>query len=655
MTTGRNAGEEDSKNMPNEKHPKLKARPDEIHRNLVIAFLVLALTVVWCGGAIDVTPYLHATQGTKQMAIAKVLEWDHNILTKAALNPYLRHPALFLLGATLLAFSPVLYGILRKVWRNMYGPGYWLLSYLLLVVLAFSLPGLVMPSGLSQFVMVWWRVTILIGSSAILFLVGLLYVGAVRLRPSDIFRNPNAYDLMDLSGAATLRELKRTSLLVRSGQWPSPDSKAMAGRICIGRLYDDGRPTSFFVAPHISKLQQTLVVAPTGSGKTTSLALPWSRELPFKGQSVFVLDFKGDMAPHIRPAFEGVGAPELWVFDPLSEKSIRWNPMREPQPGSTEFAESQDSIAEAIFGEVNGGAYQFFDLMDLRILKAGVRAVINLDAPSLKALHDLFLNEEHLEENLDRLKDKVAREAYELMDADLKATTDSQRFSFTERIQGVRNKLDAFAHTSVQCVTAPEADFRLEKLMEKPSCLVFAAPMRMGLAGEMLAAMAVRLLQYQLHKRYGHTGGRLFLVLDEFSKLALDHRQTERFISVSRSAGTVSVIILQDLEQLHPGTRASIWSNCQDRYILRGASAHTSKWLSESLGERCVWKRGIMASATHGSNRQSESGGLSAHEEYVPVLRPREITLTGGLERGAWLQLSRYSHKPILVDLTRPL
>ena len=34
------------------------------------------------------------------------------------LNPYLRHPALFLLGATLLAFSPVLYGILRKVWRN---------------------------------------------------------------------------------------------------------------------------------------------------------------------------------------------------------------------------------------------------------------------------------------------------------------------------------------------------------------------------------------------------------------------------------------------------------------------------------------------------------------------------------------------------------
>jgi type IV secretory pathway TraG/TraD family ATPase VirD4 len=265
------------------------------------------------------------------------------------------------------------------------------------------------------------------------------------------------------------------------------------------------------------------------------------------------------------------------------------------------------------------------------------------------------LNEERLEENLDHLKKCVGQGTFELMEADLKATTDSQKYSFTERIQGVRNKLDAFAHPDIQRVTGPDADFRLPRLLEHPACLVFAAPMRMGLAGEILAAMAVRLLQYQLHRRYGHKGGRLFLILDEFSKLALDHRQTERFISVSRSAGAVSVIILQDLEQLHPGTRASIWGNCQDRYILRGASAHTSRWLSESLGERRVWTRSVSASTSRGSRSQAESGGLSAKEEFVPVLRPREIALTGGLERGAWLHLSRYSHKPILVDLTRPL
>jgi type IV secretory pathway TraG/TraD family ATPase VirD4 len=409
------------------------------------------------------------------------------------------------------------------------------------------------------------------------------------------------------------------------------------------------------VAPEITKLQQTLVVAPTGSGKTTSLALPWSRELPVQGQSVFVLDFKGDMAQHIRLGFGGPEAPGLWVFNPLSRASVRWNPMMEPAEGTADYEESQEAIAEAIYGEVNGGTYQYFDLLDLRILKAGVRAVGHLQEPSLKALHDLFLSQQHLEETLDLIKDTADQETFARIEADLKASTDSRKYTFTERIQGVRNKLDAFAHPSIQRVTGEDADFRLSRLMEKPSCLVFAAPMRMGLAGETLAAMAVRLMQHQLHQRYGHKGGRLFLILDEFSKLAMDHKQTERFISVSRSAGAVSVIILQDVDQLHHDTRASIWGNCQDRYILRGASSSTARWLSESLGERRVWTRTISSTATHGQHHNTQGGTLSAREESVPVVRPREITLTGGLERGAWLQLSKYSHKPILVDLTRPV
>ncbi|MFZ5983563.1 MAG: type IV secretory system conjugative DNA transfer family protein, partial [Acidobacteriota bacterium] len=443
--------------------------------------------------------------------------------------------------------------------------------------------------------------------------------------------------------------------LIRSDFWPSPDAKTLEGRLAIGRLYDDGRPTAFFVAPEIAKLQQTLVVAPTGSGKTTSLAVPWSRELPDKGQSVFVLDFKGDMAGQIRHPAARPGSPPVWIFDPLGEESVRWNPMREPAPGSADFAESQDAIAEAIFGEVNGGAYQYFDLLDLRILKAGVRAVANLEAPSLKALHDLFLSEQHLEEALDRIKDGPDPEAFARIQADLGATTDSRKYSFTERIQGVRNKLDAFAHPAIGRVTATDADFRLARLLEQPSCLIFTAPMRMGLAGETLAAMAVRLIQHQLHRRYGHRGGRLFLILDEFSKLTMDHKQAERFISVSRSAGAVTVIVLQDIDQLHHTTRASIWGNCQDRYILRGAGASTAKWLSESLGERRVWTRSVSATSSRGQRHQSQGGGLSAQESFVPVLRPREIALAGGLERGAWLQLSRYSPKPILVDLTRPI
>ncbi len=640
--------------MSRANQPKLESEPEAFERNLILAGAVLFALALWIGGAFEVAPYLHATKGTRAFVIGRLLVWDHNALTKVVLNPFLARPLLFLLGASVVALAPLAYGMSKGLWRHTHDVALWATCFALALGLAFLGPALVLPASLAPFAVAWWKATILLGSTAVLFLVGFLRVAGDTMSARDILRQPHAYDLMDLSGAATLRELKRTGLLVRASEWPSPTIKDLKGRLCIGRLCDDGRLTGYFVAPEISKLQQTLVVAPTGSGKTTSLALPWSRELPGKGQSVLVLDFKGDMAQHIRLANAGPDRPTLWVFNPLSNGSVHWNPMSEPIAGTADFVESQEAIAEAIFGEVNGGSYQYFDLLDLRILKAGVRTVGHLDAPCLKGLHDLFLSEEGLEKTLDQLRKVADKETCARIEADFSAAIESRKYSFAERIQGVRNKLDAFAHPAIQHMTGPEADFKLSRLFEQPSCLVFAAPMRMGLAGETLAAMAVRLIQHQLHQRYGHKGGRLFLILDEFSKLAMDHKQTERFISVSRSAGAVSVIILQDMDQLHHTTRASIWGNCQDRYILRGASASTAKWLSESLGERRVWTRSVSASTSRGTRHQAESGGLSAQENFVPVLRPREIALTGGLDRGAWLQLSKYSHKPILVDLTRP-
>jgi len=366
-----------------------------MQRTLLVAGAATFTALMWLGGAFEFAPYLGAEKGTKAAFMAKLLIWDHNALTKIVLNPFLARPVLFFVVASALALAPLAYGASRGLWRNNHSLAVWAMAVTFGLGIAFLLPLAVLPKSLSPFAEAWWRTTALLGTALGLFGAGLLNVRKASIRTRDILNEPHAYDLMDLSGAAGLAELKRAGLLVRSSEWPHATSPGLTGRLCIGRLYDEGRPTGFFVAPEITKLQQTLVVAPTGSGKTTSLALPWSRELPRKGQSVFVLDFKGDMAGQIRHPASRPGDPPVWVFDPLGEESVRWNPMREPVPGSADFAESQDAIAEAIFGEVNGGAYQYFDLLDLRILKAGVRAVGNLEAPSLKALHDLFLSEQH--------------------------------------------------------------------------------------------------------------------------------------------------------------------------------------------------------------------------------------------------------------------
>lgn len=379
--------------------PKLQSSPEAFERNLILAAIALLAIGLWIGGAFEVAPYLTAAKGTRDAFIGKLLVWNHDALTKVVLNPFLARPILFLLGAAALSLAPLAYGMSKGLWRHTHDAAIWATCFALALGLAFLGPELVLPASLAPFAAAWWKATTLLGASAGLFLVGFIRVSGRTMSARDILRQPHAYDLMDLSGAATLHELKHIGLLLRAPEWPPPNIRDLKGRLCIGRLYDEGRPTGYFVAPEIAKLQQTLVVAPTGSGKTTLLALPWSRELPGKGQSVFVLDFKGDMAKDIRLGFSAWEAQKLWVFNPMSMGSVHWNPMREPVSGTADFVESQEAIAEAIYGEVNGGAYQYFDLLDLRILKAGVRAVGHLEAPCLKALHDLFLSEQHVRGN----------------------------------------------------------------------------------------------------------------------------------------------------------------------------------------------------------------------------------------------------------------
>jgi type IV secretory pathway TraG/TraD family ATPase VirD4 len=146
---------------------------------------------------------------------------------------------------------------------------------------------------------------------------------------------------------------------------------------------------------------------------------------------------------------------------------------------------------------------------------------------------------------------------------------------------------------------------------------------------------------------------RLFMILDEFSKLRLDHKQVEDFISTSREAGAVSVIFLQDVSQIREEIRAAVLANCQDKYFLHGAGPQTAEWCSKALGDRR--RLNTSMSESESANAKTSSTGLSTSvtESWVPVLRPREIATTGGLKYGAWIVLSRYSHKPILVNLER--
>ena len=231
-------------------------------------------------------PYLHAAKGTREAFIGKLLVWDHNALTKIVLNPFLARPILFLLGASALALAPLAYGMskgplaahprrghLGGRHRSRLGPG------------LLAAPSWSFRRSLAPFAAAWWKATALLGWPARPVSRGIH--PSLRREPARPGHPPPASRLRPHGPLGSGEPCANSSAPGSSSGRPAvalpSTSRDLKGRLCIGRLYDDGRPTGYFVAPEIAKLQQTLVVAPTGSGKTTSLALPWSRELPGKG------------------------------------------------------------------------------------------------------------------------------------------------------------------------------------------------------------------------------------------------------------------------------------------------------------------------------------------------------------------------------------
>ncbi len=499
----------------------------------------------------------------------------------------------------------------------------------------------------------------------------------------DIARNPDGFDSANLEGAVSAHELWPSGLLV-SGQplvprpkggkdldpqeWAWPAQEAHPDRVILGRFYDARGATAYFVAPHIKHLNQTLIVAPPGSGKTFSFALPWSVEFPRAGHSAFVVDVKGNLYGKVRAqlATEGYG---VFHFDPMHpSESLHWNPFDEinrDDYNSHAFYQTANDLAEAIFGKINPGDSEHWDTLDQRAIKAGVVLLcLTHDNPTLRDLYELFDDENTLKTALDFLEQRAKGEAsldrhVRDIRRDLDFLFTTRRRGFPEAVSGIRNRLEILGSPAVATITDRSEGFSLGALTEKPGLFVCATPLALGRVGMTLAAIIIRMIARMMVNRFSADQPRkLFLILDEFSKLQMSHNQVEQFISTSREAGCVSVVFLQDVTQVDRQVRGALLANCKDRFILRGVGTETAKWGVDLLGERVRYQVSMGSSTNYspgqyGIPQRSDGDSLNVTEQTVPVLRPREIMACGGLRWGAWAILSDYCPKPILIDMTR--
>lgn len=491
----------------------------------------------------------------------------------------------------------------------------------------------------------------------------------------ELAARPDGFDRANLEGAATLEEAHASGLLIegtklgkpdafgRKHGWP--DETKHPDRLVLGRFYDAQGHTMWYVAPHITRLNQTLVVAPPGSGKTFSFAVPWSLALPTAGHSAFVVDVKGNLYAKVKDRM--APGQVAYCFDPTDPaRSLHWNPFDEidrKDYDSHAFYQSVNDLAEAVHGKVSEGVYSYFETLDQRAIKAGVLLLcLSHEHPTLRDLYDLFDSEATLKTALDFLEQRVEKEpglerhAREVR-RDLDFLFSSKRKDFSESVAGIRNKLEVLGSPAVAAVTDKSEGFTLKDLNERPGLFICAAPLSLGRTGSTLAAVVLRMVARMMVNRFAAQNPRkLFLILDEFSKLQMDHGQVEQFISTSREAGCVSVVFLQDVTQVSPEARGALLANCKDRFILRGAGPETAKWGVDVLGERVRYQ----VSTGQSDNRaglfgihQSAGSSVSVTEQSVPVIKPREIMSTGGLQWGAWAILSDYCPKPVLINLER--
>lgn len=621
-------------------------------------------------------PQTMGTHSLQFRMLAKLQQLDYQmILLPVALHPWTA------IGITALAvYSLPLYGLATKRYRDKDK------QFNALVWVPFSVASLGMGTLGTMHLFGWageknihyYSWLIAGGLTAIATVASYTWFFAFKPVPSsleDRHRNPHLYDVEDLRGAAMTKDLKRGArpLLLRfSGcDWPNLENanvqRKLAGRLVIGRFYNQKERTNYWVCPEIENLQQTLVVAPPGAGKTHSIALPWTRDLPQAGHSAFAIDVKGDMAETLRPFFRRRRIP-LYSFNPEDPNSLHWNPFDEvDRSNATELYNGVDCFSRATFGEIKEQE-KFWELSELGYLRAAVELLIRTNPnPIPSDLVDLLRSKECLIATLSQLTVQADAQAGQLTREDRRAIeeierglqllvsdAEQKRTGYYERIQGAFLKIQLFNDHRIARITQ-SSSFRLKQITERPSAMVFAAPLSLGLDSSTLAAIATRFLQQLIYTRFKDRQKRkLFFILDEFSKLQLSAKEMEHFVSTSRSAGCVTVVILQGINQLNERARAELLDNLADRYVLHGAESSTVQWFERTLHERTATRATVSQQQTLSSRLSTSGSGTSITETTVPVLAAREIHNTGGLQYGAWLRLAKYSSKPILVDLERP-
>jgi len=379
----------------------------------------------------------------------------------------------------------------------------------------------------------------------------------------------------------------------------------------------NGRRTSPIYLSNEILNNHVAIIGPPNSGKTEGLILPWVLELIQAGNSVVLIDVKGDLYYRLHDPIRRSSNCRLWYWNCWDENnSNAWNWFDEIHE-----EKDIDVIANSILGKDKNPNQPFFHLRDNRYLKTliwGVKIFLGDDATP-NALYNLVVNKENII-SLGDLCEDFRNELSDLVDDD-----------YSEKISGLLNALSIFKDNRITrlCQSTPNntnTDIKISDFDTQQTCLLIGAPLAGKETSEILSSIMINSLINHIYKRlqYGQQlEQNITILIDEAPRLK-NRINYEEVLAISRSARTGICLTAQDVTQFgNEDNRFSVLSNCNSFITLRGCSQKTAGFLSQKLGKRTAQfiKQGYEKGPFDLFSQQNKN----FDSNLVPVLEDREI------------------------------
>lgn len=392
------------------------------------------------------------------------------------------------------------------------------------------------------------------------------------------------------------------------------------------------------------------VVGPAGSGKTTSIIVPWIIAGLRAGWSVVTIDVKGNLVNRVRNVVQASGQPlgvRAAVLDYTHPaQSIRWNWLAE-----MDSERAIDNAVQSIIGkEPPPKSDPYFFHMDSQVLR-GLLELASVssqrDTLTAAALLRTLRDQSKL---VQRLKRYPSNPAFPRL-RDLETLYPDE---YAKRVSGVAIRLDALANPMVEAVTN-RSGLRAQDVLGNQTLVSVVAPVQDGQMAATLSSLFVNQLLFRAYDRFVNPGGvPVLLVLDEAAQIA-DRVNFESLLSVAREARVAAVIAVQDVAQFKDeNQRSIIFANCGTAIYMPRTSSKSAELLSKRLGEHPVQTASMSMGPS--SSGWGTHTNRSTQTQMVPVLGAREIM---GLadpfgQFAGIIHAPELTDRPFIVDLTQP-